>query len=66
MLRKWAFRAELDSPPPANPPRSRGFLQGVAGAESSFAEAAVVELRPGLILGLIPRRYEASEVSALY
>ena len=20
MLRRWAFRAELDSPPPANPP----------------------------------------------
>ena len=28
-------------------PRSHGFLQGVASAESSFAEAAVVELGPG-------------------
>ena len=28
-------------------PRSHGFLQGVAGAESSPAEAAVVELGPG-------------------
>ena len=28
-------------------PRSHGFLQGVAGAESSFAEAAIVELGPG-------------------
>ena len=28
-------------------PRSRGFLQGVTGAESSYAEAAVVESGPG-------------------
>ena len=28
-------------------PRSRGSLQRVAGAESSFAEAAVVESGPG-------------------
>ena len=27
--------------------RSHGFLQGAAGAESSSAEAAVVELGPG-------------------
>ena len=28
-------------------PRSRGFLQGVAGVKSSFAEVAVVESGPG-------------------
>ena len=35
-----------------SPPRSRGFLQGVAGAESSFVEVAVVEPGPGSDSGL--------------
>ena len=35
MLRRWAFRAELDS-------HSPGFLQGVAGAELSSDEVGVV------------------------
>ena len=42
-----AFRDELDSPPPANPPEITGFLQGVTGAKSSSAEAAVAGLGPG-------------------
>ena len=47
MLCRWAFRAELDSPPPANPPEITWISPRVAGAESSFGEAAVVELGPG-------------------
>ena len=48
MLRRWAFRAELDSPSPANPPRSHGFLLGVAGAELSFDEVVAVAAEPEL------------------
>ena len=45
MLHKWAFRAELDSPPPA---RSRGFPLEVVGAELLSVEVAVVaEAEPG-------------------
>ena len=47
MLRSWAFRAELDSPPPANPPEITWIFQGVAGVESLFVEAAVVESGSG-------------------
>ena len=47
MLRKWAFRAELDSPPLANPPEITWISPRVADAESSFTEVVVVESGPG-------------------
>ena len=43
-----AFRAELDSPPPAILLRSYGFLQEVAGAELSYVEVVVVAAEPEL------------------
>ena len=49
MLRRWAFLAEMDSPPPANPPEITGFLLEAAGAEFLSSEAVTVaaEPRPG-------------------
>ena len=52
MLRRWAFRAELDSPPPANPPEITWISPGVAGAGSSFDEVVAVESGPGSGSGL--------------
>ena len=51
MLRRWAFRAELDSPPPPPPrlrilPKFPGFHLGVVGVESSSAEVVVAEVGP--------------------
>ena len=48
MLRRWAFRAELDSPPLRILLRSHGFLQEVAGAELSSVEVVVVAVEPEL------------------
>ena len=48
MLRRWAFRAELDSPPPANPLEITWISGGVAGAELSSVEAVVEAAEPGL------------------
>ena len=52
MLRRWAFRAELDSPPRQILPRSRGFLPGVVGVESLLVEVVVAESGPGSGFGL--------------
>ena len=46
MLRKWAFRADLDLPPPANLPRSHGFPLKVVGAELLSIEVVVVAAKP--------------------
>ena len=43
MLRRWAFRAELDSPPPANPPEITWISPEVADAGSSSDEVVVAE-----------------------
>ena len=51
MLRRWAFRAELDSPPPANPPEITCISPRVAGAEWSFGESTVAESGPGSEFG---------------
>ena len=47
MLRRWAFRANWTLLLLRILPILPGFLQGVAGAESSSAEATVVELGIG-------------------
>ena len=46
MLCRWAFRAELDSPPPAKSPEITWFPQGVAGAELSSVKAMMVAVEP--------------------
>ena len=45
MLRRWAFRAELDSPSPANPPDITWILR-VVGAELFLVEVVVVAAEP--------------------
>ena len=42
MLHRWAFLAELDSPPPANPPEITWISLKSCGAELSPAEVVVV------------------------
>ena len=50
MLRKWAFLAEPDSPPPTNPQRLHGFLLKAADAELGLAnEVVVAGLAPALL-----------------
>ena len=53
MLRRWAFLAELDSSPPANPPEITWILPRAAGVELGLADKVVVAA-PSLVL-LKPR-----------
>ena len=46
MLRRWAFLAELDSPPPANPPEITWISLEAIGAELLSVEAVVVAAKP--------------------
>ena len=48
MLRRWDFRAELDSPPSVNPSKITWiFPLEAIGAELSSAEVVVVVAEPG-------------------
>ena len=51
MLHRWAFLAELDSPPPANPPKITWILPKAAGAELGLDDEVVVA---GLVPALCP------------
>ena len=46
MLHRWAFLAELDSPPPANPPEINGFPLKAVGAELLSAQVGAVAAEP--------------------
>ena len=49
MLRKWAFLADLDSPPPANPSEITWISPKAVGAELLSVEGVVVaKPDPGL------------------
>ena len=47
MLRRWAFRAEMDSPRLRILPRLPGFHLGVVGVELLSAEVVAAEAGPG-------------------